>query len=182
MKIRLAMQYRAHALAVAGLLLCFVFVTPLRGQKGTAPGATILTPSDVVNIMPATVFFRGQSATVQIRNTYGLRFPGGKLLLAGLVDTSGYSTGIKTKYQGYLLTESELTIGGKTLLPGAYGFGFIANNQFVVMDLGAHDVFQVASTVDSAMKRPRPLLIRPGMHPGAFRLYAGRSYVTIRRK
>jgi len=46
-------------------------------------------------------------------------------VLAGLVDTSGYSTGVASKYQGYLITEVPLKIGGKRLPAGAYGFGFL---------------------------------------------------------
>jgi len=41
-----------------------------------------------------------------------------------MVDSSGYSTGLKEKYQAYLLNEVTLEIAGQTLKPGAYGFGF----------------------------------------------------------
>lgn len=164
-------------LALVGLGFC------LQGARAqaTSPAMTkILTPQDVSKIMPATVFFRGQSATVQMRNTFGLRFPDGALMLAGLVDSSGYSSGIRQKYQGYILSETPLTINGKTLVAGAYGFGFIANDKFVVMNLGAHDVLQVADRTDATMSRPRPLAIVAGKHPGSYRLYEGRKFVTIR--
>ena len=166
-------------LALVGLGFC------LQGARAqaTSPAMTkILTPQDVSKIMPATVFFRGQSATVQMRNTFGLRFPDGALMLAGLVDSSGYSSGIRQKYQGYILSETPLTINGKTLVAGAYGFGFIANDKFVVMNLGAHDVLQVADRTDATMSRPRPLAIVAGKHPGNYRLYEGRKFVSIRVK
>ena len=139
-------------------------------------------PQDVGKIMPPTVFFRGQSASVQLRNIFGLRFPDGALMLAGLVDSSGYSSGIKEKYQGYILSEAALTIEGMTLPAGAYGFGFLANNVFVVMGLGAHDVLKAPDQTDAALSRPRPLMIVAGQHAGSYRLYGGRKFVSIRMK
>lgn len=167
---------------IAALLLAVlsgVAVPLLHAQN--AP-AKILAPADVSGTMPQTVFFRGQTATVQLRNTYGLRFSGGALLLAGMVDSSGYSTGIRQKYQGYLLTEVPVTVNGKTLGPGAYGFGFLSGNAFAIMDIGAHEVLRTKSTTDAKLHRPRPLTITDADHPGSYRLYAGRDYVTIQRQ
>lgn len=181
MKIPFRMQRRSFTVAMCLAAACLFTASSSHAQE-TRTQTAILTPSQVAKVMPATVFFRGQSATVQIRNTYGLRFPDGALMLAGLVDTSGYSSGIKTKYQGYLLTESPLTINGKPLPAGAYGFGFLTNNEFVVMDIGAHDVLRAPSHTDTAMRRPRPLMIRAGTHAGMFRLYEGRNFVSVRLK
>jgi hypothetical protein len=139
--------------------------------------ATDITPK----IFPDRVFFRGQSASVQLRNTGGVHFADDFYVLAGLVDSSGYSTGIKEKYQGYLISEVTLEVGGQTLKPGAYGFGFLAGGKFVVMDLGANDVLQVTSQRDAEMKRPVPLQVAASSTAGSYRLYAGRDYVEFRR-
>jgi len=98
-----------------------------------------------------------------------------------MVDSSGYSTGIKEKYQAYLLSEVTLEIAGQTLKPGAYGIGFITGGKFVVMDLGANDVLQAASQHDAEMKRPVPLQVLASATAGSYRLYAGRDYVDLRR-
>lgn len=137
-------------------------------------------PEDLSRIVPSTVFFHGQSAGVQLRNTYGLRFPSGALMMAALVDSSGYSSAIQQKYQGYILSEATLTIEGKTLLPGAYGFGMRADGNFVVMNLGAQDILQTSAHMDSTMSRPRPLAIVAGQHSGSYRLYEGKKFVSIR--
>ena len=113
--------------------------------------------------MPATVFFRGQAASVQARNSGGIKLPDDMFVLVALVDTSGYSTGIQQKYQAYLITEVTLNINGQTLKPGAYGAGFIEGNRFVVMDLGAHDLFTADTT------------------PNQYRLYINRNYVVLSR-
>ncbi|MGB7437865.1 MAG: hypothetical protein WBW49_20800, partial [Candidatus Acidiferrum sp.] len=125
--------------------------------------------------------FRGQSATVQARNSAGVRFADDMLVLAALVDSSGYSSGLKEKYQGYLINEVPIEITGQTLKPGAYGFGFLEGNKFVVMDIGANDVLQASSTKDTEMKRPVPFQIVAASTPGQYRLYKGRDYVEFQR-
>jgi len=163
--------------------MCLAFGVPVaHAQAAPNSQAKILMPEDLTRIMPGMVFFRGQSASVQMRNAYGVQFPGGTMLLAALVDNSGYSSGIKQKYQGYLLSENTLTVNGRTLQAGAYGFGFLANNQFVVMNLGAMDVLSVPDQMDAAMSRPRPLSITAGKHAGSYRLYEGKNFVSIRLK
>jgi hypothetical protein len=142
----------------------------------------VLKAADISpKIFPERVFFRGQSAPVQLRNTGGVHYADDLYVLAGMVDSSGYSTAIKEKYQAYLLNEVTLEIAGQTLKPGAYGIGFINGGRFVVMDLGANDVLQAASQHDAEIKRPVPLQVVTWATSGTYRLYAGRDYVEFRR-
>ncbi len=142
--------------------------------------ATILKPAEMEKLMPATVFYRGQTATTQLRNSGGVKFADGFFVLASDVDTSGYSNAIAAKYQAYFITEVPIQIGGKKLATGVYGIGFIADNKLVVTDVGAHEVLRVDSATDANLKLPRPLQVvaDPG---GGFRLYAGRRYVVLTR-
>jgi hypothetical protein len=155
----------------------------VRADNPTAAGKeVVLKAADISpKIFPERVFFRGQSAPVQFRNSGGVHFADDLYVLAGMVDSSGYSTGLKEKYQAYLLNEVTLEIAGQTLKPGAYGIGFIASGKFVVMDLGANDVLQAASQHDAEMKRPVPLQVLASATAGSYRLYAGRDYVEFRR-
>src|SRR6266852_5355288 len=150
------------------IFLLLVLVTfSLRHQQTTMartpPAAgkeVVLKASDISpKIFPERVFFRGQSAPVQFRNSGGVHFADDLYVLAGMVDSSGYSTGIREKYQAYLLNEVTLEIAGQTLKPGAYGFGFLNGGRFVVMDLGANALLQAASLHDAEMKRPVPLQV-----------------------
>jgi len=54
---------------------------------------------------------------VQFRNSGGVHLADDFYVLVGLVDSSGYSSGIKEKYQAYLLNEVTLEIAGQTLAP-----------------------------------------------------------------
>jgi hypothetical protein len=160
----------AVALAVA------VMVAPV-GLKAQA-GDTVLKPADVQKLLPASVYYKGQSAPAQLRNSGGVKFSDGSFVLATLVDNSGYASDVAAKYQAYFVTEVALKIGGENLPAGVYGVGFIGGGKFVVTDVGAHDVFTVSSTSDEAMKRPTPLQVTTDPS-GGFRLYAGRRYVTF---
>jgi hypothetical protein len=138
--------------------------------------AQILTGEQVKELAPTNYYFAGQSAAVQTRNTVGLKNSGGKVVLAGLVDTSGYSTAIAEKYQGLLITETKLTFDGATLDPGEYGFGF-REGKFTVMNVAATDLLSVATQNDDQVKHPVPLKIEK--EGPSYRLYAGKKYVVI---
>ncbi len=141
--------------------------------------STILNASEAGAILPPSVFFRGQSASVQARNSAGIRLSKDALLLVTMVDNSGYSSSIQQKYQAYLITESAVEIGGHRLPPGAYGCGFIAGDTFIVMDIGGHDLFTAKSTRDTELRRPTPLQILQAPTAGRYRLYAGRNFVEL---
>ena len=174
------MRLRNALWLVPSLLFLFSTASFAQDQKAQAPEA-VLKAADVGDkLFPDKVFFRGQSATVQARNSAGVRYSDGFFVLTALVDSSGYASGIKEKYQGYLITEVPLTIGGQTLKPGQYGFGFIEGNSFLVMDVAANDLLKATSTKDADLKRPVPLQIVAGAS-GQYRLYKGRDYVDFAR-
>ena len=80
------------------------------------PSKHILNSDELKKMVPAEFFFRGQKAPVQLRNAVGFQLSDGKLMLAALVDASGYSTAIQQKYQGLLITESKLQIDRKSVV------------------------------------------------------------------
>jgi len=168
--------------------LCAAVILCSAGAIASAAPSTpdgkdvVLKASDITpKLFPETVFFRGQSAPVQMRNTGGVHFADDLYMLAGMVDNSGYSSGIRQKYQAYLLTEVPLQIGGQTVKPGAYGFGFLEGGKFILLDLGANDLFQVSSSRDADLKRPTPFQIMATADAGKYRLYMGREFVEFTR-
>ena len=136
-----------------------------------------LTHEAAAALVPATVFFASKVAPVQMRNTGGAHLPGG-FVLAGIVDTSGYSTGVQERYQAYLLLDTPARFGDKLLPAGAYGCGFV-EGQFLVLDLGDKTVFSTAAVRDAAIRRPTPLQVLPDTAAGTYRLYFGRNYVSF---
>ena len=147
--------------------------------KAQAAGDTVLKPADMQKLVPASVYYRGQTATTQVRNSGGVKFADGYYLLAYMVDTSGYSSDIAAKYQAYFITEVPIKVVGENLPAGIYGIGFV-KGKFIVTDVGGHDVLTAATGSDPGLPRPVPLRITANPS-GGFRLYAGRKFVTLTR-
>ena len=138
----------------------------------------ILTADELKKAVPAEYFFRGQKAPVQLRNAVGFQGADGKMMLAALVDASGYSTAVQQKYQGMLITEVKINVGGSELAPGEYGFGFTADGKFVVMNVANEDVLSTGSQSDAELKHAVPLkLVEDGSQ---YKLYAGKKWVAIK--
>ena len=166
-------------LSVYALLICGLVALLASTANATASGAELLQATEAAKVVPTTVFFRGQVATVQARNSGGVKLGNGMFILCALVDTSGYSTAVQQKYQAYLITEVTLEINGQSLKPGAYGVGFIEGDRFVVMDLGGHDLFTTSSQHDATLKRPTPLQVLANATANGYRLYINRNYVIF---
>ncbi len=174
------------------LLLALLLIVPITlqipmalAQTTPAPAANstdiLLHPADLDALIPPSVFFQGQTATVQKRNSGGVHFAGGPFMFAVKVDTGGYSSSIQERYQTYFITEVPLDIDGHKLPPGAYGVGFIGDNKFLVMDLGGHEIFTANSQRDDAMTRPTPLQVQADSANHGYRLYSGRTFVVFSR-
>lgn len=157
--------------------MLWLLVATVTSLAWVRAGAQILSGDEVQKVAPNSFFFAGQSAATQVRNTTGVKNASGKLVLAGLVDTSGYSTAIQQKYQGFLITETKLSFDGATLEPGEYGFGF-TEGKFTVMNVASTDLFSITSNNDGQMKRPVPLKLQ--QDGTGYRLYAGRKYVVFK--
>ena len=138
----------------------------------------VLSADEVKKATPTEYFYRGQKAPVQLRNAVGFQQADGKMTLAALVDASGYSTAIQQKYQGLLITENKLDIGGSTLAPGEYGFGFTADGKFMVMDVANTDVLSASYQTEQALQHAVPLkLVADG---DGYKLYAGKKWIAIK--
>ncbi len=169
-------------------VLALLFASPGFALTQTTPSTTtvneqqpigILSPALTERLLPPSVLYKGQQAPVQSRNSGAIRYADGSLVITSMVDSSGYSTGVREKYQFFLYTERTLTFGSKALAPGFYGAGFMADNTLVITDVSGQDLITTPTTTDAGFKRPRPLQIIASPEGNTFRLYLGRSYVTL---
>ena len=163
------------------LTLCWLNPSRSLAQSSLGKDTVLRAANITTKIFPGTVFYRGQVAPVQMRNTGGIHFADDKYVLAGLVDNSGYSSGIQQKYQGYFMTEVPLQINGRSLKPGAYGIGFVQGSKFYVTDLGANTVLEIQGKRDTQIRHPVPLQVLAASEHGVYRLYLGRDFVELRR-
>lgn len=173
--------YANAALALA-LMPLLGRVPSAAAQMAAAPAAGVsatglLSAADLEHLLPPSVFFSGQSAPLQLRNSAAYRSAAGRVIWAGLVDTSGYSTGVREKYQFYFVTELPLHVGTLEIRPGVYGGGFLANNIFVLLDVAGNEIGRAPLMEDKDLHRPRPLQMT--MSDGGLRLYLGRQFATL---
>jgi hypothetical protein len=173
-----------HSLLLLAIAVPVLYAASQAGSSdkngpGPVTGTRVLSASETAKLLPDAVFFRGQSAPIQARNSGGVQFSKDALFLITLVDTAGYSSAVQEKYQAYLITETTVDIEGNRLEPGAYGCGFLPANAFVVMDIGGHDLFSVHSGRDADLRRPTPLQVLPSPGGSGYRLYLGRDFVNF---
>jgi hypothetical protein len=159
-------------LSLVAILLMLATHAPAQSKPG------ILSADELKKAVPGSYYFEGQSAPVQMRNAGGFRVDDRKLVLAAMVDTSGYAADVAAKYQGLLISSVKLDMGGSELAPGAYGFGFSKDGKFTVMDVGGNTLLSVAAQSDDKLAHPVPLkMVADG---SAYKLYAGRSWVSLK--
>jgi hypothetical protein len=163
---------------VRGLILAVGFVAAALVLFAQQPA--ILGPDDLGKLVPGNFYFAGQLAPTQMRNAVGVRFSAERHFIAALVDTSGYATSIRGKFEGFLICDQPVMIGGTEVKAGAYGFGFAQDLKMNILDLGGTTVHSITAARDDQLKSPRPLaIIQSGKD---LRLYRERSYVVIAAK
>lgn len=166
------------ALFAAAFALIFALNTAARAQEKPAP--EILPETAASRIVPTSFYFAGQSAPTQMRNSAVARLAKDRHVIVGMVDTSGYSTEISDKYEGFFITDSPVFIGGKELATGAYGFGFSTAGKIRIFDLSGKEIMWVETMSDKEIKRPRPLMMSVAMD--GVRFYKGKNYALIAAK
>ena len=167
-------KYALTAMVALAILCSLSFVAAAQERP------TVLTGADLTRVVPPGFYFQGLTAPTQMRNAAAARFGANRYVIAGMVDTSGYAADVRARYEGFLITDSPITINGSELGVGAYGFGFSNDGKLNILDLSGKEILSVSTTKDSKMKRPRPLMMT-GASDG-IRFYGGREYAVIAAK
>ena len=167
-------RYSSMWLAVLVIMCSLSFVAAAQERP------TVLAGADLTRVVPPGFYFQGLTAPTQMRNAAAARFGANRYVIAGMVDTSGYAADVRARYEGFLITDSPITINGSELGVGAYGFGFSNDGKLNILDLSGKEILSVSTTKDSKMKRPRPLMMT-GAGDG-IRFYSGREYAVIAAK
>jgi len=167
---------RCALIAVAALAVLCSLALAVAAQER----AVVLTGADLTRVVPPGFYFQGLTAPTQMRNAAAVRFGSNRYVIAGMVDTSGYAADVRASYEGFLITDSAISINGSDLGIGAYGFGFSNDGKLNILDLAGGKILSVSTTRDSELKRPRPLMMTSA--GDGIRLYGGKEYVVIAAK
>ena len=92
-------------------LLCFVLLPAALA----AEEALMLDGEALTRVVPGSFYFEGRSGPTQTRNAAAVRFGEKRHVIAALVDTAGYSSDIRAKYEGFFITDSRIAFGDKEL-------------------------------------------------------------------
>ncbi len=169
------------------LLLAAGFLSSIATSPAQEP--VILSAQELEKVVPANFYFEGQLGPTQMRNSAAVRFGDKQHIVAALVDTSGYASNIRNKYEGFIISDirffvRHLAAGGgmgasasAELPAGAYGFGFTDDLKVNIFDVGGKKLQTVSATKDDKLQSPRPLsIIKNGSE---LRLYKGRTFVVL---
>ena len=162
------------------LLISLVFSFGLPALVNAQDAGMVLGGADLLRVVPPGFYFQGLTAPTQMRNSAAARFGTRRYVIAGMVDTSGYAADIRARYEGFLITDSPITINGSDLGVGAYGFGFSNDGKLNILDLSGNEILSVSTTKDNQLKRPRPLMMTKVQNN--IRLYSGKDYAVISAK
>jgi hypothetical protein len=150
------------------------------------PAFEVVTGKAFDSAVPKDFYLEGNAIPTQKRNAALVKTPAGARAVFSLIDTTGYSQDIITKYVGMIITESDLTICGQKVGTGSYGFGWTrpgtgvdAPGKFSLYNQAGSGVAECATPRDAALKQPRPLQVIVGQD-GSARLYYGRHYLEVR--
>jgi hypothetical protein len=158
---------------IAGLGVLLLLITSAAAQE-----AVILTGDELTKVVPPGFYFEGQVGPTQMRNAAAVRLEPKRNIVAALVDTSGYASTIRGKYEGFIICDKAITVGDAKLAAGAYGFGFTEGGELNIFDVGGTRLHSVRTTRDENLKTPRPLAMVKAA--GVIRLYRGRAYVDLK--
>jgi hypothetical protein len=174
-------------LGAGGLILvAFAILTGM--PRGTfAQGAfEQMTGKAFDSAIPNDFYLEGNRIPVEKRNGALLKTPAGARLVLALIDTTGYSSQIRQKYIGMVITEGSVSVCSVPLTVGSYGFGLEKpaptskeNAKFFLYNQAGEKVGDCAAKKDILVKQPKPLNIVLSKEAGA-RLYLGRYFLELK--
>jgi hypothetical protein len=167
--------------AAGGLILAAITILVGMPRGAFAQGAfEQLSGKAFESAIPNDFYLEGNRIPVEKRNAVLLKTPAGARLVFALIDTTGYSSQIKQKYIGMVITEGTVSVCSVSLSVGSYGFGLDRPaGKFFLYNQAGEKVGDCAAEKDNAVKLPKPLNIVLSKEAGA-RLYLGRYFLELK--
>ena len=147
-------------------------------------GVKLVSEQRLKQLLPATVFIDGENVPTQERNAAMAALPNGKIFLASLIDTAGYSSAYQEKYIGVLLSQTGFMLGSKAFDAGAYAIGRKKNGDTVslcIYNLGGDQLGELPTGKQDNLRPIKPLQILVA-DDGSARLYLGPYYLALAGK
>ena len=160
------------------LVLVLTMLTAWPDGAKAQGGYQVVTGKEFDSAMVKDFYLEGNAIPTQKRNAALVKTPGGSRVVFALIDTTGYSSQIVQKYEGMIISEGDLSIGGQKLGVGSYGFGHTkptaTSNEdmklYIYNQAGAK-VAECSGKKDADLAQPKPLQLVKGEPT---KLYLGR--------
>jgi hypothetical protein len=166
------------------VMVCLLAAWPntARAQGGFEP----VTADAFNRAVPTDFYLEGEHIPVEKRNAAVLKNEKGARVVLALLDTTGYASQIRQKYEGMLITETKLSICGNEIGVGSYGFGLerlpgaaAAQAPFRIYNQAGEKVGECTAKRDSSIKQPKPLAVTSAQG-GTARLCLGKYVIEIK--
>jgi hypothetical protein len=172
------------------LWMCLAVAAAMAGSCFPAAcaeqGFELVTGKAFDAAVPRDFYLDGNAIPTQKRNASLVKTPAGARALFALIDTTGYSSNVVTKYVGMLITEGDLTICGRKVIVGSYGFGWTRPatgvdepGKFSLYNQAGALVIECTTPRNADLKQARPLQVIVS-EDGMARLYDGRHFIELR--
>jgi hypothetical protein len=171
------------------LIGCFVMAcllaawpNPARAQGGFEP----VTGDAFKRAVPTDFYLVGEHIPVEARNAAVLKTEKGARVVVALIDTTGYTSQIRQKYIGMLISETKLSVCSISIGVGSYGFGLDrpaatsnADAKFMLYNQAGEKLGECAAKKDNTVKQPKPLSVVTTKGEPA-KLYLGKYVLEIK--
>jgi len=125
-----------------------------------------VTGDDFTKAVPNDFYLEGNRIPVEKRNAALLKTGKGARVVLALIDTTGYSSQIKQKYIGMVISEAQISVCGVSIGVGSYGFGLElpaagsnVDAQFRLYNQAGEKLGECTVKVDDSIKQPVPLAV-----------------------
>lgn len=160
-----------HCLTLTASLLAITLLTA--GGADAQGGFQVITGREFDRAIPSEFYLEGNAIPTQKRNAALVRTPEGHRVLIALLDTSGYSSQVQQKYLGMIIVEGGVSVCGRHLGTGSYGFGLqkakpagaggtASQAKFVFYTQDGVEQSECQTRPDSGVAHPRPLQVTAG--------------------
>jgi hypothetical protein len=161
-----------------------LFVPSSRNASAQHP-FELVTGKPFDSAVPRDFYLEGNAIPTQKRNAVLVRLPSGARALFALIDTTGYSSEIVTKYVGMMVTEGDVSVCGQKVTAGSYGFGWSrpaagvdGPGKFSLYNQAGAKLTECTTPRDANLKQPTPLKVVVNQD-GSARLYYGRHGLDL---
>ncbi len=179
----MAMRCKLFSLALCLFLLPGLCAT--RASAAQPKLALITAPKRLKSTVPGSFYLEGDAIPVEMYHAVLLQ-AGRKQFIIALLATSGYSSNVRQKYLGMIISEGRFRLNTLRLGIGSYGFGLATIHQngktktvLRLFNQAGRQVGQSPVRWDSHMAHPSPIQAAPGKS-GSVRIYLGRHWLRLR--